>query len=433
MTVTLRASKDSPAVNPALRIRNWDAPLPRVEIDGRPRAARQGRPGRVDTRSRRRRPRPLDPGRMDLARPDLDRSGRRDRQSGVAMNRRMRLSGWAAGLIVLAGPLTAALTFEPGEYAARRARFMEKIRDGAAVFLGALGARIGRLRLPPGPRFRLSHRGPRSPNAFLVVDGLRKESVLFFTMTRGRGGRARASRSTSSAIAKAVTGDRAGPAGRSVRPATWRACASRTGSSTRCSSPRRLGPENANEKFNALQRSMTLSPWDGRLTPGAPVRQAAARQVPRRPRCGTAPPLVWELRKIKSPAELERHAPGGPDRRPGPQRPDPRRPGPASRRRRWPPCSSSSAGSTARQDLAYATIIMSGQEPRLRALPRLRPGAEGRRLRHPRRRRPTTPNYHVDISTSFPASGTFSPRQKELYEVGPRPSTTPAWRTTARA
>jgi Xaa-Pro aminopeptidase len=26
-------------------------------------------------------------------------------------------------------------------------------------------------------------------------------------------------------------------------------------------------------------------------------------------------------------------------------------------------------------------------------------------------------NYHVDISTTFPASGRFSPRQKELYEV----------------
>ncbi|MCK7478382.1 MAG: hypothetical protein M0C28_14005 [Candidatus Moduliflexus flocculans] len=36
ITVTLRASKDSPAVNPVLRIRRWDAPLPRVEIDGRP-------------------------------------------------------------------------------------------------------------------------------------------------------------------------------------------------------------------------------------------------------------------------------------------------------------------------------------------------------------------------------------------------------------
>jgi hypothetical protein len=36
VTVTLRASKDSPAVNPVLRIRRWDAGLPRVEIGGQP-------------------------------------------------------------------------------------------------------------------------------------------------------------------------------------------------------------------------------------------------------------------------------------------------------------------------------------------------------------------------------------------------------------
>ncbi len=35
-TVTLRAAKETPAVNPVLRVRRWDAPLPRVEVDGRP-------------------------------------------------------------------------------------------------------------------------------------------------------------------------------------------------------------------------------------------------------------------------------------------------------------------------------------------------------------------------------------------------------------
>jgi hypothetical protein len=36
LTVVLQASKDSPAVNPVLRVRRWDGPLPRVEVDGRP-------------------------------------------------------------------------------------------------------------------------------------------------------------------------------------------------------------------------------------------------------------------------------------------------------------------------------------------------------------------------------------------------------------
>jgi hypothetical protein len=36
VTVSLRASNDSPAVNPVLRIRRWDGPLPRVEVAGQP-------------------------------------------------------------------------------------------------------------------------------------------------------------------------------------------------------------------------------------------------------------------------------------------------------------------------------------------------------------------------------------------------------------
>jgi Aminopeptidase P, N-terminal domain len=43
----------------------------------------------------------------------------------------------AAGLLLLAGPLTAAGPFDAKEYAARRARLMDRIGDGAAVFLGA--------------------------------------------------------------------------------------------------------------------------------------------------------------------------------------------------------------------------------------------------------------------------------------------------------
>lgn len=34
VTVALQASKESPAVNPVLRVRRWDGPLPRVEVDG---------------------------------------------------------------------------------------------------------------------------------------------------------------------------------------------------------------------------------------------------------------------------------------------------------------------------------------------------------------------------------------------------------------
>jgi hypothetical protein len=97
----------------------------------------------------------------------------------------MRLHTAAAGLVVGIA-LLATTTFSAGaldkpEYAARRSRLMEKIGDGAAVFLGA-----------PAPAsdnaFRQGHdlfylTGVEIPDAFLPVDGLRKESVLFFTMS----------------------------------------------------------------------------------------------------------------------------------------------------------------------------------------------------------------------------------------------------------
>ena len=39
VVVTLRATPDSPIMNPVLRIRSWDAAIPRVEIGGRPAVA----------------------------------------------------------------------------------------------------------------------------------------------------------------------------------------------------------------------------------------------------------------------------------------------------------------------------------------------------------------------------------------------------------
>ncbi|MCK7531982.1 MAG: aminopeptidase P N-terminal domain-containing protein [Marinilabiliales bacterium] len=282
-------AKESPAVNPALRIRHWDAPLPRVEIDGRPRAARQGRPGRVDTRSRRRRPRPLDPGRMDLARPDLDRSGRRDRQSGVAMNRRLRLAGWAAGLLVLAGPLTAALTFEPGEYAARRARFMEKIRDGAAVFLGALGARDRTV------AFRQGH-------DFAYLTGVRDPERLPRRRRPQEGERpvlhhdARPRR-TSEGIPRDLVRDpralhrRSSGSFRPISSARYLAGLEPADRVLYTMfKPEELGPGERQREVQRPAEDDDAEPVGRAAHPGTPVRQAAARQVPAGRRSGTARP-----------------------------------------------------------------------------------------------------------------------------------------------
>ena len=219
---------------------------------------------------------------------------------------------------MLAGPLTAALTFEPGEYAARRARFMEKIPDGAAVFLGASAP-------ASDVAFRQGHdfvylTGVPIPNAFLVVDGLRKESVLFFTMTE--------TEAESEGIprefvrdAKDFTGiERVLPADQ-FGPFLAGLC-QRTRVLYTMFKPEEIGPENANEKFNALQRTMTLEPVGRAAHPGAPVRQAARRQVPPGRDQGLLPPRLG-VAQDQVARRARGHAPDGPDRRQGPPGPDP--------------------------------------------------------------------------------------------------------------
>jgi Xaa-Pro aminopeptidase len=178
--------------------------------------------------------------------------------------------------------------------------------------------------------------------------------------------------------------------------------------------PEELGRENSNEKFNALQKTMTLSPWDGRLTRELQfVRQLRDKfpQVDVRD-CSAA---VWNLRKIKSPAELEILRQAGrigvkahnaliQSTRPG-----------VSEKALAAVFEFVSRKEGAR-DLAYSTIIMSGKNH-----------AYGHYHKYDRVLKagdflildagPDYENYHIDISTSFPASGTFSPRQRELYEA----------------
>ena len=77
-------------------------------------------------------------------------------------------------------PALAAPPFDRTEYAARRSRLMDKVPDGAAVFLGATSP-------ASDYEFRQGHdffyfTGVEIPDAFLVIDGTRKESVLFFTI-----------------------------------------------------------------------------------------------------------------------------------------------------------------------------------------------------------------------------------------------------------
>lgn len=312
--------------------------------------------------------------------------------------------------VVLVTPTFSANTFDKPEYAARRSRLMAEIGDGAAVFLGAATP-------ASDVAFRQGHdffymSGVEIPDAILVVDGMRKESVLFFTISESEADglaipldlvRAPAAYTGIERVlpVEQFNGFLAGLANRNRPLYTM-------------FKPEEIGPENGNEKFNALQKSMTLNMWDGRLTRELQfVKQVRERfpQVDLR----DSTRLVWNQRKLKSPAELaimreaarigvKAHNALIQSTRPG-----------IAEKALAAVFDFVSAQEGAR-GLAYYTIIMSGKNHRY-----------GHYHAHDRVLEdgdfvildagPDYGNYHVDISTTFPASGKFSPRQRELYEV----------------
>ena len=326
----------------------------------------------------------------------------------------MKRHVWASGLIsclmVAMSAAFAAGPFNKKEYAARRSRLMEKLSDGAAVFLGAAS--------PANDyEFRQGHdffyfTGVEIPDAFLVVDAVRKESVLFFTLDEktadGEG-------IPLDLIRKPVeyTGiERVLPA--EQFSSYLAGLSQRSRILYTMFKPEELGRENSNEKFNALQKSMTLNLWDGRITRELQFVKQLRDKFPQLDVRDCSVP-VWNLRKIKSPAELEilRQA-----ARIGVQAHNAlilsTRPGVPEKALAAVfefVCKKEGA-----LDLAYDTIIMSGKNH-----------AYGHYHKYDRVLQdgdflildagPDFENYHVDISTSFPASGKFSPRQKELYEV----------------
>jgi Xaa-Pro aminopeptidase len=300
--------------------------------------------------------------------------------------------------------------FNKGEYAARRNRLMDKIGDGVALFLGAVE--------PDGDvPFRQGHdfmylTGVAIPGAFLIVDGLRKESVLFFTISEeqadGGGISLDLVRKPAevTGIEKVLPAEQFGPYldGLSSRASVF----------FTMFKPEELGPQNSNEKFNSLQKTMTLHPWDGRLTRELQFVENLRKQFPEA-EVRDCSPIVWDLRKIKSAAELdvlrqaaqigvEAHKALIQSARPG------------VAERSLAALFEFTCKCAGAKGVAYETIIMSGKNH-----------AYGHYHQYDRVLNagdflildagPDLDDYHVDISTTFPASESCSPRQAELYEI----------------
>ena len=287
---------------------------------------------------------------------------------------------------------------------------MDRIPDGAAVFLGA-ATPAGDYEFRQGHDF-LYFTGVEVPDAFLVIDGTRRETVLFFTIDEktadGEGLPLDLVRTPGpyTGVERFLPAEQFGP--------YLAALSQRVKVLYTLFKPEELGRENSNEKFNALQKTMTLSPWDGRVTRELQFVRQLRDKFPHAD-VRDCSPLVWSLRKIKSPAELEVMRKAG---RIGVKAHNAviqsTRPGVPERA--LAAVFDFTGKIEGARDVAYSTIIMSGKNHaygHYHAYDRVLNAGDFLILDAG----PDYENYHVDISTSFPASGRFSPRQKELYEI----------------
>jgi Xaa-Pro aminopeptidase len=326
------------------------------------------------------------------------------------MRRRILVAAVVLGVALLTTSTFSADGFDKAEHAARRARVMAQIGDGVAVFLGATTP-------ASDVAFRQGHdffymTGVEIPDAIVVVDGARKESVLFFTMDE----------TTADGLAIPIDLVRTPVAYTGIERAmaTEQFAGYLVGVVNRGQpiytmfKPEEIGPENSNEKFNALQKSMTLNMWDGRLTRELQFVKQLRERFPQAD-VRDASPIVWNLRKYKSPAELavmrevarlgvQGHKALIQSTKPG-----------VAERELAAVFDFVTARGGAR-GLAYYTILMSGKNHaygHYHAYDRVLADGDFVILDAA----PDYGNYHVDISTTFPASGRFTPRQRELYEA----------------
>lgn len=317
----------------------------------------------------------------------------------------------AAALFILClEAASGSALFSRSEFAARRERLMEKIPEGVAVIWGAAPGHGGLGFRQNNDFFYFT--GVEVPDAVLILDGTRRESLLFLSISE----RQADSMGISLELVKnpqEFTGIETVLERDRFATTLARFCAEPGVIYTKFK-PEELYRETSNEKFNALQRSMTLNPWDGRLTRELQFVRHLKDKFPQAA-IKDCSPLIWNLRKIKTPAEIEvMRTAGG-----------------IAAKAHIALIQSTRAGIKEKElaalfeyvckkegadDLAFDTIIMSGKnhayghyhiyDRTLQAGDFLILDA-GADFGH----------YKVDFSSSFPANGRFTPRQKEMYTL----------------
>ncbi|MFC1477753.1 aminopeptidase P N-terminal domain-containing protein, partial [candidate division KSB1 bacterium] len=250
------------------------------------------------------------------------------------------------------------------------------------------------------------------PNAILVIDGVNKESILFFTISE-RGARNEGISLDLVRNPKGVTGiEKVYPV--EEFSSYLKKLSSQADVFYTSFRPEELMRECSGEKLGALERTMVYNEWDGRPTreqqfinhlesrfPDVPVKDCSR--------------MITDLRIIKSPAEIEIM----------------RKAARIAVKAHIELMRSTEVGMNeyelaalyeyyckkeGAQDLAYYMIICSGENhPYLHYYKHDRVLEDGDFLVVDVG--PDYGYYDIDITISYPANGRFTPRQREIYEA----------------
>lgn len=324
-----------------------------------------------------------------------------------------RVRRWFAfiGLAFLSTALSAGtLFFDKSEYAARRARFMEKIPDGVAVILGAQPLTSYHHYYQNNDFLYLC--GIEVPNAVLIIDGLQKQTTLLFTADE----RSLRNDGLSTDILKepaAVIGvDRVIPIEELTN--VLGRLAGQTKVIYTPFKPEELMRECSLEKFRTLQRYMVLNPWDGRQTREGQFVNLLRQKFPS-VEVRDCSPFIWELRTIKSPAEIEAMRKAA---RIGAKAISEvmKATRPGMYEYELAALYEYVAKKEGAQDLAYYIVMSSGENhPYVHYYKHDRLLKDGDFIVLDIG--PDVHYYDTDITISYPANGKFTPRQREVYEA----------------
>lgn len=303
------------------------------------------------------------------------------------------------------------LTFEKAEYSARRNMLMDMIPDGIAIIRGA-SVHLGNGHFSQFNNI-MYFAGTEIPDVILVVDGVRRKSTLFFTIEE----RTADGENISLALVRdpvEVTGIEKYLPYDSFTSFLNDRVNEGTVIYTPFSSEELIG-ECSGEKFGKFRRTVTENEWDGRLSRELQFAEKLKNKFPG-VELEDCSPHIWSLRKYKSEAEIdvlreaarigvEAHKAVMKATKTG------------AEEKRLSALFNYICMAEGAKGLAFSTIIMSAEHH-----------AYGHYAQYDRTLEdgdfiildagPDFEYYDADISTTFPANGKFTEKQKEIYELG---------------